>query len=280
MNEAGTVGDWLRWARGQLAASSDSARLDAELLVAFATGLSRSSVMAFPERRAEPAAAARLRELTRRRVSGVPLAYLVGEKSFYSVTLEVGPGVLVPRAETEMLVDAALAHLAGRAAPSVLDLGSGSGAMALAIKQEYPAASVTGADWSRAALARAARNARRLSLDVDWVVSDWWSAFGERRFDLVVCNPPYVPSADPHFESALRHEPREALDGGDDGLDAIRAVLAGAAEALAGGGLLLLEHGYDQRAAVAALAARCGLAVCGQSDDLAGLPRMLELRVS
>lgn len=277
MNAAGTIGDWLRWASRELAASSSTARLDAELLLAFATGLRRSSIIAFPERRPAPDAGPRLRELTRRRASGVPLAYLVGEKSFYSVTVRVGPDVLVPRAETETLVDAALARLAGRSAPAVLDLGTGSGAMALAIKRECPTASVTAADSSLSALARAGANARRLRLDIRFVASDWWSAFGDRRFDLVVCNPPYVRSEDPHFDGPLRFEPRAALDGGGDGLDAIRAVLAGAAQRLAAGGVLLLEHGYDQRPAVAELAARAGLAVCAESDDLAGLPRMAML---
>lgn len=280
MTDVSTVGDWLRWAASRLGAGDAGARLDAELLLAFATGQPRSAILAFPERRPAPAACVRLRRLVRRRRMGVPLAYLTGEKAFYSVTVEVGPDVLVPRPETELLVDEALARLGrGAPAPSVLDLGTGSGAIALAVKREWPAARVAAADSSAAALARAGRNARLLGLDVELVATDWWAALEGRRFDLVVCNPPYVASGDPHFEGPLRFEPRAALDGGDDGLGAIRRVLAGAARHVTAGGALLLEHGQDQRAAVTALAAPSGLRVAAVRDDLAGRPRLAVLEV-
>lgn len=279
MSESATVGEWVRWACRRLEATSPSARLDAELLLAFATGLPRSSILGFPERRAEHRVGERFRELTRQRRAGVPLAYLTGEKSFYSVTVGVGPEVLVPRAETELLVDEALSRLAGRPA-AVLDLGTGSGAIALAIKSECSAARVTAVDRSLAALTRAKANARRLALDVSFAASDWWGALGDYRFDLVVCNPPYVRSRDPHFEGPLRFEPRTALDGGDDGLAAIRSVLAGAARRLAAGGALLLEHGYDQRPAVAALAPQAGLTVSAERDDMEGRPRLAVLQAT
>jgi release factor glutamine methyltransferase len=232
-------------------------------------------LLAFPERAPEFAALMRFGELVARRARGEPLAYLTGEREFYSVALQVSPAVLVPRSETELLVDVALQALDGMQEPAVLDVGTGSGAIALAIKATRPDAVVTASDASAAALAVACANAARLSLQVEFVESQWFAALGGRRFDLIVSNPPYVRSAD--VAGALEFEPRLALDGGADGLEAYRALLAGASAHLAPRGTLLLEHGHDQRAELAQLAAAGGWRVTAAHDDLAGRARVLSL---
>jgi len=258
-----------------LAAASDTSRLDAELLLAFATGRTRSSLLAFPERTLDAAAAARFEALLERRARGEPLAYLTGEREFFSLPLAVAPSVLVPRAETELLVELALAAVQATSQPAVLDVGTGSGAVALAVKQARRDARVTASDSSAAALAVAGGNAVRLGLDVRFVESRWFESLGGETFDAVVSNPPYVRSAD--VTGALAFEPRLALDGGADGLDAYRTLFAEARRHLNAGGALLVEHGADQRAELAALAALHGWRVSAAHDDLAGKPRVLVL---
>jgi len=271
-----TVGGLVAWAVRELTGASRSPLLDAELLIAHVTGQPRSSVLAFPERPVRTALGDEVERLVGRRARGEPLAYLVRGQEFYSLPLRVTPAVLIPRPETELLVDEALALLPRGEARTVLDLGTGSGAIALALKHERPDASVTGADVSAAALAVARANAERLGLDVRFVESDWLAALAGERFDLIVCNPPYVASGDRAF-AALAYEPRLALDGGEDGLDALRAVLAGAREHLSERGLLLLEHGHDQRAALTALAESRGWRLVAAQPDLAGHARVLVL---
>ncbi|HEX6994223.1 MAG TPA: peptide chain release factor N(5)-glutamine methyltransferase [Gammaproteobacteria bacterium] len=268
--------DAVRAATAALERASDTPRLDAELLVAHAVPAARSAVIAFPERLLAADAARRLAALVARRAAGEPLAYLVGRKEFRSLDLVVGPAVLVPRPETEHLVEAALARLDGVASPAVLDLGTGSGAIALAIKAERPDAQVVAVDASAAALDVARANGACLGLDVDWRRSDWFSAVRDLTFDAIVCNPPYVASGDPHL-AELVHEPRAALDGGPDGLDAIRAVLHDAPARLRHGGVLLVEHGSDQQTDVAGLAAAAGFDVVERGRDLAGRDRYVVL---
>lgn len=270
-------GELVRLAAARLASVSETPRLDAELLVAHAAGASRSAVIAFPERELDADRTRRLDVLVERRAAGEPLAYLVGEKEFYSLALAVSPAVLVPRPETEHVVDAALARLTSIAAPSVLDLGTGSGAIALAIKHERRDASVVGVDASREALEVARANGERLGLAVEWRQSNWFEALRGRTFRAIVCNPPYLESGDPHFEG-LGFEPRAALDGGPDGLDAIRRVLDGAPAHLEADGVLIIEHGHEQQAAVAALAERAGFDVLDAGRDLEGRPRYVVLR--
>jgi release factor glutamine methyltransferase len=201
---------------------------------------------------------------------------LTEEREFFSLPLAVSSSVLIPRAETELLVELALAAVASAARPAVLDLGTGSGAIALAIKRARGDAVVTATDQSAEALAVARANAARLALDVRFVESRWFEALGNESFDVIVSNPPYVRSAD--VTGALAFEPRVALDGGADGLDAYRALFAAAAAHLtARRRPLLVEHGADQRPALLALAEAHGWRVAAAHDDLAGRPRVLEL---
>jgi release factor glutamine methyltransferase len=270
-----TGGAALERASRVLAAVSESPRLDSELLLAFATGRTRSSLLAFPERVLDPAASDKFAALLARRARGEPLAHLTGEREFYSLPLAVSADVLVPRPETELLVDLVLTAIKRTASPAVLDVGTGSGAIALAVKHARRDADVIGSDTSPAALSIARANAIRLALDVQLVESSWFAAFAGRHFDVIVSNPPYLRSAD--VRGALEFEPRLALDGGADGLRAYRTLLAAAPDHLAPHGILLLEHGHEQRTDLAALAAAAGWRVAAAHDDLAGRARVLAL---
>ena len=270
------TGDALAGGAKVLAAVSETPRLDAELLLAFATGRTRSAVLAFPERAVDLAGQELFAALLARRARGEPLAYLTEEREFFSLPIAVSPDVLIPRAETELLVELALAAVASVARPAVLDVGTGSGAIALAIKHARHDALVTATDRSAAALAVARRNAGRLALDVRFVDSRWFEELGGETFDVIVSNPPYVRSSD--VSGALAFEPRLALDGGVDGLDAYRVLFAEAAKHLGPRrGVLLVEHGADQRSELVALAEMHGWRVEAAHDDLAGRPRVLEL---
>lgn len=208
-----------------------------------------------------------------RRASGEPLAYVLGEKEFHGLTLSVNPDVLVPRADTETLVDWALELLGdGPANSEVIDLGTGSGAIALAIKNAMPLARVTGLDKSNAALNVAKANGQRLDLDVTWRSGHWWDGAGMQRFDLAVSNPPYIAEGDDHM-AALSHEPRSALTAGADGLDDIRVIVTGATRHLKPGAWILLEHGHDQAVAVGSLLAAVGFNAVQSRKDLAGTTR-------
>lgn len=260
------------------------ARLDAQRLAAHQLGRAREWVIAHDDTVPAAADADALRALLRRRAAGEPLAYLVGRREFHGLALAVTPAVLVPRPETELLVDWALERLAAHrdaapAAPAeVVDLGTGSGAIALAVKHAAPWARVMAVDASPAALEVARGNAARLALDVEFAAGDWWQPFAGRRFALALSNPPYVAEADPHL-AALAHEPRSALTAGADGLDALRRIVAGAPAHLLAGGWLLLEHGFDQAAAVAALLHAAGFDAPQTRHDLAGLPRCTGARL-
>jgi len=258
-----------------LAAASDSPRLDAELLLAFATGWSRSSLLAFPERAVAPSAASGFAAFVARRSRGEPVAYVTGTREFYSLTLTVDAAVLVPRPETELCVEAVLARCAPLRRPAVLDVGTGSGAIALAVKQACIHARVTGVDVSAGALAVARANAARLGLSVRWLESSWFAGVEGERFDVIASNPPYVRTAD--VCGPLAFEPRLALDGGSDGCHAYRMLLGAAERHLNPGGVLVIEHGAEQRAEVAALAEISGWRTVAMHDDLAGRPRVLEL---
>ena len=231
------------------------ARLEAELLLAHALGRSRAWLFAWPEHEPEARQRHDFGQLVERRRRGEPIAYLVGTREFWSLSLEVTRGVLIPRPETERLVELALAHIDIDANAHIADLGTGSGAIALAIAKERPRAAVVATDASEAALDVARSNAQRLGLErVEFVRGDWFGPLAGRRFDAVVTNPPYIAQNDAHLgEGDLRFEPVSALASGVDGLDAIRRIVADAPSHIADGGWLLIEHGWTQGADVRAL---------------------------
>ncbi len=250
------------------------ASLDAQLLLARVLATTRTGLIANDDRVLSADEERRWIDLVIRRADCEPVAYLLGEKEFCGLMLEVRAGVLVPRPETELLVDWAAELLVARTrASTVLDLGTGSGAIALALKHRCPQAVVTATDVSPVALAVARSNATQLGLDVEFLASSWWSGLGARRFDLVVANPPYVAAGDPHL-ATLRHEPLEALMSGADGLEAMAAIVLDAADHLDPDGWLLLEHGFDQGPAVRALLEAAGMAAIGTRRDLAGQERV------
>lgn len=250
-------------------------RLDAELLVAQVCGLNRTAVIARPERALQASEAARLDALAAERARGVPLAYLLGERAFRGLVLTVTPDVLVPRADTETLVEVALEAPTPERA-KVLDLGTGSGAVALALAAARPPWTVTATDRSPAALAVARGNGERLGLgNVRWREGDWFAAVAEERFDLIVSNPPYVATEDPELAADVAtFEPAAALFAGPDGLDALRRIAAEAPARLRPGGTLALEHGHRQGETVRALLAATGLEAVDTHPDLAGRPRV------
>ncbi len=268
-----TLGQALEEARRRLAGSSASPALDAEVLLAHVLGTGRGLLRARDTDPCPPTALARFRELVARRAQGEPVAYLTGTKGFCDLELEVAPGVLIPRPETELLVELALRLGEGRDAPSVLDLGTGSGAIALALAREWPAARVVAVDVSPTAMAVARRNAERAGIsNVTFVRSRWLDAIAG-RFDLIVSNPPYVAADDCHLP-ALAHEPGIALVPGPTGLEALEAILRDAPSRLAPGGWLIMEHGAAQGPAVRGMFACSGLGEVATFRDLAGLERV------
>lgn len=259
----------------QLASQAGVDRLDAQLLLAALMSQPRSWLLIHGEAPLSAEQSLQFAEWIAQRAQDVPLAYLLGEKEFHGLLLQVNEHTLVPRPDTETLVDWALELLAASPVcrPEVLDLGTGSGAIALAIKHRHPAASVEALDLSADALAIAQANAMRLGLDVAFMQGDWWSPLSGRPFDLLVSNPPYIAGGDPHL-AALRHEPLHALTPGGDGLSALQTLISGAPDHLRPGGWLLLEHGFDQAEAVTqALRAR-GFDMVECRRDLGGQPRV------
>jgi release factor glutamine methyltransferase len=254
---------------------SPTPRLDAELLLANALGKSRSYLHTWPEREVEAGQAKRFAsDLTRRR-AGEPVAYILGQQGFWSLELEVAPHTLIPRPDTELLVETALALLPATPA-SVLDLGTGSGAIALALAAERPAWRVTGVDRVPEAVALAERNRQRLKLDnASFRDSHWFSALAGQRYGVIVSNPPYIAADDQHLrEGDVRFEPSSALVAGADGLDDIREIVARAPEHLEPGGWLLLEHGFQQAAAVRGLLSVRGFVEVQSRRDLGGHERI------
>ena len=250
-------------------------RLEAQMLLLHALGQppqARAWLLAHDDDALPADAATRLHALATRRLAGEPMAYLTGEKHFHGLRLQVDARVLDPRDDTETLVDWALALLPADAPRRVLDLGTGSGAIALAIAHARPQARVTAVDASADALTVARANAGQLGLAVTLHHGDWLAPVAGERFDLIVSNPPYIAEGDAHLP-ALAHEPRSALVSGADGLDDLRRIVATAPAHLAPGGWLLLEHGWDQAAAVRALLTDAGFTQVQSRRDLAGIER-------
>ncbi|WP_029890780.1 peptide chain release factor N(5)-glutamine methyltransferase [Polycyclovorans algicola] len=258
----------------RLQAVSDSPRQDAEWLLGDRLGYSRAQLFTRLDHELAPVDAEFFERLIARRAKGEPVAYLLGEKGFWTFSVAVSPAVLVPRPETELLVAWALAWLNDLDAPTVVDLGTGSGVIALALKLERPDAQVTAIDLSPEALVVARGNAQRLGVAIDWQTADFgeWLLGQGAAQDLIVSNPPYVAARDPHLAS-LRFEPQMALTDGFDGLNALRVIIANARHRLRPGGGLMVEHGFDQRPAVQALFVEAGFDGVETRLDLGGQPR-------
>ncbi len=266
-----TVRHSLQDAAKRLATVSSSPRLDAELLLAHSLEWPRSRLYSQAQSALSPEARAQFLELLAARASGRPVAYLLGRQEFWSLDFELGDDCLVPRPETESLVELALAEPDGPR--RVLDLGTGSGVIAIAIKRERPDWEVSAVDCSPGALRWARHNAARHNADVTFLEGRWFEPVSGRRFDLILANPPYIAHGDPHLE-ALRHEPTQALVAGADGLADIRHICEQASAYLSPGGMLALEHGMDQAAAVRELLQAAGLRDIASERDLAGHERI------
>jgi release factor glutamine methyltransferase len=264
----------LAGAARRLAAVSDTQLLDAELLLAHALGIDRERLLLDPPGEVPDA----FEPLLARREAGEPVAYIVGKRAFWTIELEVTPDVLIPRPDSETLIDAAVEHFRGTDGPrQILDLGTGSGALLLAALDQWPAATGIGVDRSEAALAVARRNADRLGMGgrAELRAGDWGDGIGQ-RFDLVLCNPPYVATSAQLGPGVAEHEPHGALFAGPDGLEALRALGPQLPRLLEPGGLAAVEIGFDQAAGAAALLAGDGLSA-RLARDLAGHPRALLL---
>lgn len=279
--DAASITATLRAAAARLAAVSDSALADAEALLVFVLRKPRSFLIAHGRETLDAGSAQRFDDLVERRAEGWPIAYLTGTREFWSRPFRVTVDTLIPRPETEHVVEAALARLPSGHRHEIADLGTGSGIIALTLALERPRSRVLATDSSAAALAVARDNAARLGAsNVDFHHGDWFSGLEGRVFDLIASNPPYVASGDPHLECGdLRFEPQGALAAGADGLEAIRGIIAQARWHLAPGGWLILEHGHDQAGAIAALFTGHGYVDAAGIDDLAGHSRVAAARL-
>ncbi len=274
MSDPFSIESLLQSATARLRAVSDSARLDAELLLARSIDVPRSYLFAHPEDTLDEAALGRLEETLQRRIDGEPMAYITGTKEFYSLELIVSPATLVPRPETELLVDVALRHIPRRVEWPILDLGTGSGAIALAIARDRPLCQVTAVDISADALAVARENARQLTIcNVEYIEGDWTQPVAGRKFQVIVSNPPYVAHRDAALD-ALRAEPGAALTAGPDGMEAISVLARDCRSIIVDGGHLVLEHGAKQKRSVAEALSAYGWEHIQCYDDYSGHPRV------
>ncbi len=255
---------------------SPTAQLDAELLLAFVLEKPRSYLYTWPDKTATEAQVAAFMTLLERRQRGEPVAYLLGRQGFWTLDLQVAKHTLIPRADTELLVESALQLADASSTLKVLDLGTGTGALALALASERPLWAVTGVDRIESAVALAQNNQRQLQLaNVEFLSSHWFSALTAQRYDLIVSNPPYIADNDPHLQQGdVRFEPLSALVSGPDGLDDIRLIIAQAPSYLTANGWLLLEHGFDQASAVRELLQQAGFIDVSSQRDLSGHQRI------
>jgi release factor glutamine methyltransferase len=274
MSTVQTIAETVKSAALKLSTHSESPRLDAELLLGKVLGLSRASLIARDSQSVAADEEVRLTQLILKRARGVPVAYLTGSREFWSLTLTVTPDVLVPRPETESLVQHALQLLPHEAACSVLDLGTGSGAIALAIATERPRWSITGVDLSPQALTVAAQNSRVLKLpQIAWRLGSWFEAVQGEHFHLIVANPPYIAAADPAL-AKLTAEPAMALSAGPTGLESLEVIIAQAPKHLHARGWLALEHGSTQAPDVSRLLQQHGFESIRTFPDFSGKPRL------
>lgn len=271
-----SIASLLKNAALTLAESSDSASLDAEILLCVALDKPRSHLRAWPDRQPEPELAARFHALVRERRKGIPIAYLTGQREFWSREFHVSPDVLIPRPETERLIELSLAMIPKDKPARILDLGTGSGIIAVTLAAELPTADVTATDVSPAALAVARRNAGRHGVkNIRFYQGDWFAAVPEEKFDLIVSNPPYIAEENSHLRQGdLRFEPQTALSAPRQGLADIQTIAETARQYLHAGGHLLIEHGYDQRQAVQSIFNDLGYDSVKTYKDLSGQPRV------
>ena len=264
----------------QLTGCSESPRLDAEVLLEAACGANRTALARDPDQPIDSRSAATFFGFLERRCQEEPIACILGHKEFWSLDIGISEATLVPRPETEILIETVLDAIPPDAPVDIADLGTGSGAIALALAKERPLARITATDISPAALGKAAENADRLGTKIHFAEGDWFAPLEGRQFDAIVSNPPYVRQNDPALETGpTRFEPVTALFGGEDGLDCIRALCADLKNHLKPGGLIALEHGHDQQVAVHALLSGAGLESIVQVNDHAGLPRVTSARM-
>ncbi|KAF0099755.1 MAG: protein-(glutamine-N5) methyltransferase release factor-specific [bacterium] len=274
------VADLMREAAARLQAALGlerrEARLEAQILIARGLGVERSWLIAHDRDTLSPAQTVAIEALLARRAGGEPVAYILGEREFYGRVFRVTPDVLIPRPETELLVEAALDRLPPERPARVLDLGTGSGCIAISLALERPRAEVSALDASAQALAVARDNARRLGADqITWILSDWYADLSVKNFDMIVGNPPYITSGNEHLRRGdLLGEPVGALVSGYDGLDAIRAIIVGAPARLVQGGWLLIEHGFDQKDSCQTLLRQAGFTRVTALTDLSGVERL------
>ena len=273
---ANSVTALLDQAYQQLAAVSDSALLDAEVLLCHCLNKNRSFIRAWPEHQLTDQQAAEFQDLIAQRQQGVPVAYLTGEREFWSRSFKVNPDVLIPRPDSELLIELSLDLLPANQANKIIDLGTGSGILAITLAAERSTSQVIACDLSPAALRTAQANAQQLQIDnVSFLTSNWFSAITDRDFDLVISNPPYIDQHDPHLQQGdVRFEPDSALISPENGLQDIRLLADQARQHLKIGGYLLIEHGYDQQTAVQALFKRFNYQQITTHPDYAGNPRV------
>lgn len=264
-----------------LALDATAARLEIRILLGHVLGVDRAWLIAHERDSLQAESIARYEELLGRRLAGEPIAYILGEKEFYGRAFSVTPDVLIPRPETELLVELALNRCRAMASPKILDLGTGSGCIAIALALECPAAQVTAVEESVAALEIARRNATKNGVDIEFVQSHWFEALGDRQFDIIVANPPYIAPGDPHLlQGDVRHEPAGALISENRGLSDIREIVFQSKPHLQSEGVILLEHGYNQAEAVKDLLVKAGYADPETWCDLAGTERLTGAKMS
>lgn len=259
-----------------LAIDLTTSRIEIQCLLQHVLGVQRAYLLAHPEQMLSEAQQDAFDALLQRRLRGEPIAHLLGEREFFGLNLKVTPATLIPRPDTELIVELALNRIPKAQPCRVLDMGTGSGAIALAIAKNKPNAEVVAVDVSQDALAVAIENAQQLDIpNVSFMQSDWFSALDDQHFDLIVSNPPYIASDDIHLtQGDLRFEPPSALASGADGLDDIRRIISAAPQYLTSNGWLLLEHGYDQAGAVRDLLTQRGFVEVFSEKDIAGIERV------
>jgi len=260
----------------QLEQSSESARLDIELLLCSILKKDRSFLRAWPEHELKQEQLTSFQQLLEQRLAGKPIAHILGERGFWSLDLKVTKDTLIPRPDTERLVELALELIPNKSQWEILDLGTGTGAIALSLAKEHPSCFITATDQSQAALDIAKQNAQDNDiLNIEFIQSDWFLKLENQRFDMIVSNPPYIKDNDPHLQQGdVRFEPLSALTSGEDGLDDIRRIVAGSQQHLKQNGVLLIEHGYDQADSVCDLLSKANFSKVENFRDDNGVPRV------